>query len=144
MRTENQSTLFRTDELQIANYERVGRRSCCPDCGQLVGDSKGTHGLPDAFPATKVFGWKCEKCNNVLPSHTESAEARTFNDRICGVYVEFRDGSERWIPVPKASLTERESFRHRRKDTVQRQIEAGIREYDDYRYPSGKGDKPDQ
>lgn len=76
----------------------------CPDCGQDVTASKGTHPLPDDCAADRAFGWACETCENTMPTDVVHPDAPTFNDRFTGLEVEFRDGTERLIPVPVSDL----------------------------------------
>ena len=72
----------------------------CPGCGTDISATKGGQPLPDGCNADRTFGWQCESCNNVVPCRAFGPEARTFNDRYRGLEVEFRDGHERFIPVP--------------------------------------------
>jgi DNA-directed RNA polymerase subunit RPC12/RpoP len=72
----------------------------CPDCGQDVSATKGGQPLPDEFDQSRTFGWRCTDCHNVIPSRAFSERASSFNDRMRGVEIQFRDGHERFIPVP--------------------------------------------
>lgn len=88
------------EQLQVAEPQRNGRYAVCPDCKSRVGRSK-SGGKP--LPGTDVtcFGWSCTDCNLTLPSNCLGPTAPGFNDRMLGFRVEFRDGTERWVPVPR-------------------------------------------
>lgn len=81
-------------EPQVATTARADRKLICPDCGSRIGASRGGHSLPDG---RRVHGWACEACQNVFPALTDGPDAPTWNDRIIGIEVEFRDGSTRWV-----------------------------------------------
>jgi len=106
--TAEQTTIGSHSGREIVEYERgsdgLGRGVYCPDCGQEVTATKGSHPAPDDCDADKIWGWECRDCKNTLPSNTHSAEARGFNDRIVGIKANPRGGEERWIPVPVSSL----------------------------------------
>lgn len=106
--TSEQSTIGAHSGREIVEYERggdgLGRGVYCPGCGQEVTATKGSHPAPDDCEADKIWGWQCRDCENTLPSNTQSAEARGFNDRIVGIKAKPRGGEERWIPVPASSM----------------------------------------
>jgi hypothetical protein len=102
----SQSTIASHTGREIVEYERGedNRGVYCPDCGQEVTATKGSHPAPEDFEAGKIWGWQCRDCQNTLPSNTQSAEARGFNDRIVGIKTSPRGGEERWVPVPVSSV----------------------------------------
>ena len=89
-----QGTLHARPEPQVVETARNGRTLVCPDCGQPIGPSRGGHELPDG---RRVHGWACSACQNVFLGTCHSREAPTWNDRIRGLEVEFRDGSRRFV-----------------------------------------------
>lgn len=96
----SQATLSRNpDDRQVAETENDGMKPLCPDCGSYVGASKGG-GKPLPDREAKAFGWSCEECNLTLPTNCHGPSAPSFNDRIAGLQVEFRDGHTRYVPVP--------------------------------------------
>ena len=103
-----QSSLSSHTGCEVVEYVRDGEdltaAVTCPDCGADVSASKGSHPLPDAVPAERTFGWACTECENTFPSNATGADAPMFNDRMTAIRATFRDGHERWIPVPKAAL----------------------------------------
>lgn len=102
--TERQTALTRdASQRQVAQLGRDGRTPVCPDCGQDVAASKsGGKPLPDH--EVTCFGWQCEDCDLTLPSNCGGPEAPGFVDRMVGLRVEFRDGVERWVPVPRRQV----------------------------------------
>lgn len=90
----HQASLNARSEPQVVETAREGRRLVCPDCGQRIGASRGGQQLPNG---TRIHGWACDDCKNVFPATTGGPEAKTWNDRICGIEVEFRDGVTRWV-----------------------------------------------
>ena len=72
----------------------------CPDCAATISQTKGGHELPDDHDHERTFGWRCGGCHNIIPCRAFNPQADTFNDRYRGVETEFRDGNERFIPVP--------------------------------------------
>ena len=71
-------------------------RQACPDCREDISASKGGQSVEDKL----THGWKCDECNNVMPSNS-GPNAGTFVDGWDAVKMEFRDGSENWVPVPE-------------------------------------------
>ena len=103
---ERQTALTSHAGREIAEPVRDDERNVrCPDCDQVVSASKGSHPSPDEEPTNKIWGWECDICENTLPSNTLEEDAPTFNDKMTGVRVTFRDGHERLVPAPKASVT---------------------------------------
>lgn len=90
---------YNPEKLQVAEVARNGRYAVCPDCKNRVGASK-SGGKP--LPGTEVtcFGWSCSDCNLTLPTNCHGPTAPGFNDSMAGAKIKFRDGSERWVPVP--------------------------------------------
>jgi len=70
-------------------------RQSCPDCREDVGPTKGGQKVNGKI----THGWKCDECNNVMPSNS-GPNAGTFVDGWTAVKMQFRDGSENWVPVP--------------------------------------------
>lgn len=97
-----QISLTRTDEPEAVNYDRNEWDIECPDCRTNVSASKGTH----SCEGLRVYGWKCASCNNVFPAHCHGPTAPSFNDRMVGVEADFRDGSSRYVPTIKSSVSE--------------------------------------
>jgi ribosomal protein L37AE/L43A len=101
-----------TDQDSLASYskleivEEIERKQLdepvrCPDCGGDITDTKSGQPLPDDVDgAERTFGWHCEKCRNTIPARALDPTASTFNDRMRGIEATFRDGHERYIPVP--------------------------------------------
>lgn len=90
---EQLSLTARLDKKQVVPTARSDRHLVCPDCGNRIGGSRGGHELPDG---RRVHGWACNDCHNVFPAVCD-AVASTWNDRIAGIEVEFRDGETQFV-----------------------------------------------
>jgi len=103
-----QATLFQGDDaLQFATYIRIWEdgyaKVACPDCEEIIGESKRGHRARD----DTVLGWKCGACNNVLPCTTDE-DATAYVNGWTGKKFQFRDGETRFVPVREQSSTETE------------------------------------
>lgn len=104
-KVSSQSSITMVNGRELVHHERGDDRGVyCPDCGQEVTASKGTHPLPDHLEAERAYGWQCSACKNTFPCAAHAEDAPTFNDRMTGLYATFRDGSNKWIPVPARDL----------------------------------------
>jgi hypothetical protein len=99
-----QTPLDRRTELQVVTYEEADRRVVCRDCGTDVTASKGGHPLPSDL---RVHGWACSACQNTFPANCHGPDAPSYNDRITGVKVEFRDGETRYVPAIASSVADK-------------------------------------
>jgi len=93
--SKTQTTLNSSEKQLVRTIRTEDSRQACPDCKQDVAPSKGGQKANGLL----THGWRCDLCNNVMPSHS-GPEARTFVDGWSAVKMEFRDGSENWVPVP--------------------------------------------
>lgn len=93
----------------------------CPECGQSVDSSRGTHQLrhPDAVDhdlreqldePLLVHGWLCARhqYDVVIPVHCRGRGASNLPDGWVGVRLVFADEAIRWVPTPERDLRERE------------------------------------
>jgi len=71
-------------------------RIACPVCKSDVSRSKGGQRIGEL----PTHGWECSTCDIVLPCRSDS-EATTFTNGWTGIEVRFRDGEERYVPVPE-------------------------------------------
>jgi len=91
-------------ERAVVHHDTDDRRIVCPDCGQDCTATKGGQDLPADAPAERVHGWQCRACANTFPCSATGPEAAMYTDRILGVELTYRDGSEPWAPVPEGSV----------------------------------------
>lgn len=88
----------------------------CPDCDYEISGTKGSQPLPDELPADSFHGWFCTRCWSGFPSTAHGPDAPTFNDQMAAIEAEFRDGSERYVPVPKSQLVRTDGGREQPRD----------------------------
>lgn len=95
-----QTTLSRASGLDVVRpVSTDDAKICCPDCRSDVAYTKGGQRIGDLL----THGWECSACRNVIPCRSD-ADASTFVDGWTGVEVTFRDGEDRYVPVPERTL----------------------------------------
>jgi hypothetical protein len=104
MTDSDQSSLTWTEDPEAVEHDREGCKVVCSDCGDDVTDSKGSHDLMTRQGMVKAHGWKCDRCNNVLPANCHGPEAPSYIAGMTGLVVEFRGGDREFVPVSEDSV----------------------------------------
>ena len=94
--SKTQTTLNRSEMHLVRTIRTKKHVQSCPDCRQDVSHSKGAQKINGVI----THGWNCDRCNNVMPCNT-GPDGQGFVDGWTGLKMQFRDGSEHWVPVPE-------------------------------------------
>lgn len=94
-----------TDHPDLVGLPPGERMAWCPDCRSPIESTRGEHPTPPRVPGETTYGYRCPDCGLVFPKQVNGPDAEGLAGMV-GRRARFRDGRQRFVPVPEAQLEE--------------------------------------